>query len=107
MHIIETLKEAIKRKKCITFEYIKAGKVRGWRHGNPHVIFGHPSTDNLCTHIYQTGGVSDSKEELPGWRLFLMEHILDLNILEDQPCFEAAPGYNPLSAMYINVVEKI
>ena len=98
---------AIQLKKSISFEYIKEGKVRGIRIGNPHAIFGHIMTGNINVHIFQTDGVSDTAQQLPNWRQFLLKHCSDVQILEDKLCFTAAVGYEPNSAMYGNVIAKL
>jgi hypothetical protein len=107
MNILEILKQAIHQKKSVCFQYVKEGKIRGERVGDPHAIFGHHLTSNVNVHIYETAGVSDSRESLPGWWQFLTENIEDIKLLEDQSSFGIANGYNPNSPMYANVIAKI
>ncbi len=102
------IEEAIKKKKPIEFEYCREDKVRGKRFGNPHILFVHPTTNLLELHVFQTGGVSDSdlNDGLP-WRLFIVDFIEQMKVLQEQPSFEIAEGYNPDSPMYINTVAKV
>ena len=107
MSILDLLSRAIELKKPICFEYDVAHKVIGKRTGHPHAIFLHPTTNNVMIHIYQTDGVSDTKDKLPGWRQPILEHIENVIIYEDQECFEVAIDYKPNSAMYARVITKI
>jgi len=102
------LKKAIESRKPIEFEYNREGKVCGKRIGNPHVLFIYPNGDTMEIHIFQTGGVSDSglNVGLP-WRLFIVEFIENIKILNDEPSFNIAEGYNPNSPMYVNTIAKV
>jgi len=102
------LKKAIELKKPIEFEYVRGEKIRGVRIGNPHILFIHPTTNQFEVHVFQTGGVSDSdlSNGLP-WRLFLVEFITNIRILEDEPSFEVAEGYQPGSPMYTDIVAQV
>lgn len=103
METIEIIKKAVELKKPIEFEYIREGKIEGKRIGNPHILF-----NKVYVHIFQTFGVSDSGLEkgLP-WRLFITDYIKNVQILENEPCFEIAEGYNPDSPMYTDIIVKI
>lgn len=107
MTTLEILQKAIELRKPIRFEYAKEGKVQGTRVGNVHAVFLHGTTDNIMSHIFQTDGASDTKEKLPGFRQPLLEHIVNIEILMDEPCFEIAQGYNPVSNVYTRVISKI
>lgn len=104
MNSIEVIKEAIALKKTITFEYNKAGKVRGDRIGNPHAIFVHISTRNITVDVYQTGGVTDGDHSFPKWGQFLIEYIENVRI--NNNTFDLADGYNPISAKYKESIIK-
>jgi len=108
MNTDDLLKEAIRLRKSIEFEYNRGDKIRGKRTGNPHILFIHPATNQIEVHIFQTGGVSDSdlNDGLP-WRLFIVEFIENVEILYDQPSFNIAEGYNPSSPMYSNVIARV
>jgi len=70
---LEMIKEAITKRRTITFEYNKLGKVKGPRIGNPYAVFDMSLKDGSKTtkvHIFQTGGVSDSILNLPDFRMF-------------------------------------
>ena len=104
----ELLKEAINSRKPIEFEYNRGDKIRCKRIGNPHILFIGTGTGKPMIHIFQTGGVSDTNlnEGLP-WRLFFAEFIENVKILNENPSFEIAEGYNPDNSMYINTIAKI
>ena len=113
MTILEKLIVAIKTKKSISFEYNKPGKTTGTRVGNTHAVFiftskvGEKSTK---VHIVQIDGVSDSKEEkpFPDFRMFNIEDLSNLSILENSPEFEPLfEKYNPEWDGYKDVIEKI
>ena len=94
---LDILKEAIEQKAPISFEYNKQGKVEGVRVGNPHAVFimrRKDGTESTKVHIYQTDGVSDSGQVLPSFRMFDLEEITNVKILE-LSAFEIAEQYNP------------
>lgn|GEM_PF-1411925 len=107
MSLLELLSKAIDSRKPISFEYNVSHKVSGVRFGHPHAIFSHPTTNNVMFHIYQTHGVSDTKDKLPGWRQPILEHITNIIILEDEESFLIAEGYKPNSPLYAKVFTKI
>lgn len=106
--IQKIIKEAISLKKPLEFEYVRGDKIKGRRVGNPHCMFMHPATKNIEVHIFQTGGVSDSdlNVSLP-WRLFLIDFIENVRVLNDSPSFSIAEGYNPDSSLYVNSIVKV
>ena len=92
------IQAAIKQRRTITFEYSKSGKVQGRRIGNPHAVFEmHLKDGSKLTkvHIFQTGGVSDSSESLPAFRMFDLPHIINVAISEGPQSFEISSEYNP------------
>ncbi len=110
---LDLLIEAVKNRKQISFEYNKPNKVPGERVGNTHAIFiftskaGERSTK---VHIVQTSGVSDSREEkpFPDFRMFNIEELSAIRILENLPAFEPYyEKYNPEWDGYKDVIEKI
>ena len=107
MNEFDIMIKAIELKKPICFEYAVEGKVVGKRYGNPHCLFIYPNTDNLMVHIYQVSGVSDTEDKLPGWRSVLLKNIVNIIILEEAECFEAADGYKPNSKLYTRVISKL
>ena len=104
---------AIKSRKPISFEYNREGKVRGMRIGNPHAVFIFTSKTNAIStkiHIVQTDGVSDSKElkPFPDFRMFNIEDLSSMIVLEDSLCFEPHyEKYNPEWEGYKDVIEKV
>ncbi len=110
MENIDLLKEAIRRRKPIEYEYNRPDKVPGKRIGNPHVAFSGVTKEGvrrIWTHIAQTGGVSDTLKEFPDWRMFITEYVTDVRILEEEPEFTLQEGYNPYSDMYSEVIAKV
>jgi len=107
---IETLVKAIQLHKPVEFEYIKEGKPPGKRIGNPHAVFEDTTrdgVDNIYTHIVQTSGVSESITVFPKWRLFFIDNIINIRILEEEQSFTIQEGYNPHSTMYSRAIQKI
>ncbi|OHA87738.1 MAG: hypothetical protein A3A96_02090 [Candidatus Zambryskibacteria bacterium RIFCSPLOWO2_01_FULL_39_39] len=107
---IDLLKLAIQKHKPIEFEYIQDNKPIGKRFGNPHAIFEDTTKGGIeavYTHIVQTGGVSETLKEFPDWRMFFVDKIKDIKILENEPSFSIQDGYNPFSVMYSRAIYKI
>jgi hypothetical protein len=113
MAILDLLIEAIQTRKPISFEYNKPNKTPGQRIGNTHAVFiltskaGQISTK---VHIVQTAGVSDTVHEkpFPDFRMFNIEDLSNIVILEAHPCFEPYhEKYNPHWEGYKDVIEKI
>lgn len=107
MNIRDLIVAAIRSRKSIKFQYLRIGKVKGIRYGNPHAIYTDKGTNNINLHIYQISGVSDSGDPLPGWRTISLRYISDLSIIDSDTSFSVAPGYNPRADMYKFSIEKI
>jgi len=107
MDTLKLLTKAIKLQKPISFEYDVEKKVKGKRYGNPYAVFLHPTTDNVMVHIFQTDGVSDTKDEIPGWRSPLLSYISNVEILEEEDKFTIHESYKPNSPMYARVIAKV
>lgn len=120
MNTLDTLIKAIEDKKPIEYEYNKEGKVKGKRYGDPHAvfIFTSKSTNVQSTkvHIVQREGVSDSKDDnpFPAFRMFNIEDLAKVGILDDKPSFEpffksedGKSRYNPEWEGYKNVIAKV
>ena len=113
MNTTDTLIEAIKLKKQITYCYNKPGKTQGKRIGNPYAIYNAHTINgsvNVNTHIIQTGGVSDStdKNPLPSFRTHTVNLMSNVEIMFDEPQFTPDdPRYNPNSDMYNDSIYKI
>ena len=108
MAAIDSLCDAIRRRLPVEFSYSRPGKVVGRRTGNPHAVFIKERRDDakpVYVHIWQTDGVSDTGEPMPGWRPFLLEWLHDVRILENLPPFDVAEGYNP--SYYEFPIERI
>jgi hypothetical protein len=108
MSVLQILKNAIREKVPVQFNYIRIGKTEGIRIGNPHAIFIKrlkSGEEYIYVHIWQTGGATDSGPDLPNWRQFFLDSITDVLPLEDEAPFVIAAGYNP--AFYEFPIEKI
>ena len=108
MNVLQILKNTIAEKVPIQFNYNRPGKTPGIRIGNPHAVFIKrlkSGEEQVYVHIWQTGGVSDSGPELPGWRQFFLNDITDVAPLPDSAPFIIAAGYNP--AFYEFPIVKI
>lgn len=98
---------AIKLRKTITFDYKEPhAYVRTIRVGNPHAIFEHKKTHNILVDIYQIDGQSTDRYKIPGWRMFDIENISNLRIIEDSN-FLVQNDYNSFSSKYISCIAKI
>ena len=98
MSTLQILKNTITDKVPIQFNYNRPGKTPGVRTGNPHAVYIKPlksGEEQIYVDVWQTGGVSDSGPELPGWRKFFLNDITDIVPLADRAPFVIAPGYNP------------
>ena len=107
---LELLTKAIEDRLPISFQYNKPGKTVGTRIGNPHAVFIFTSIKGEIStklHIIQTEGVSDTadKGDFPFWRLFNIENISEVKILENSGRFEIGEGYKPDS--YDNPLAKV
>ena len=112
MNTLELLKKAIELQKPISFEYTKEGEVTGKRIGNTHAVFvftKKTGEQDTKVDLFQTGGISNTKNEkpLPSWRFFSLKHFLNIEILENEQAFNEAEGYKPESDRYIDVIAKI
>jgi hypothetical protein len=110
MNTKEKIVKAIKSRKPISFEYVRDGKVAGFRSGNPHAAFSGTTkdgADRIWVHIVQTGGVSDTSIGFPDWRTFILEYMQQVTILEDEPEFIIHEDYRPDSEMYVSVLAKV
>lgn len=113
MNAIDTLIEAIKLRKPISYTYNKPDKTPGVRIGNPYAIYKAHLINgqmNVNAHIVQTGGASDStdKQPLPSFRTYGINWLSNIEILHNQPQFTPDhKDYNPNSDMYKDVIEKV
>lgn len=107
---LDRLKAALGRRLPISFEYNKEGKTPGPREGNPHAVFilrRKDKSESTKVHILQTDGVSDSGQEFPSFRMFDLEEISQVQVLENRPQFEPSEEYNPEWDGYKFVIAKI
>lgn len=111
MENLELLIEAINTQKPISFEYNKPGKTLGQRIGNPHSVFIFTSkagAKSTKIHLVQTAGVTDSEINFPDFRMFNIEHLSKIEVLNSQPSFEPYyDKYNPEWEGYQDVIAKI
>ena len=111
MHeIVTILAAAIKNQKPVEFEYIQEDKPLGKRIGNPYAVFEgtrQDGTEKVYAHIVQTAGVSDTIKLFPQWRMFFVDRISNIRVLEDQPTFTIDEKYNPNWEPYSRAIAKI
>lgn len=109
MNTLDLLIEAIKEKNQISFEYNKPEKTPGIRIGNPYAVFIHTAKSGKKStkiHLVQTSGVSDSLDDFPNFRMFNIEDLSNVTILDDK--FEDIhSSYNPEWDGYKDIIEKI
>jgi len=106
MDVMGTIRQAIKERKPIIFEYDDG--LDGERIGNPHIIFMHKLKSgkvSVYLHLWQTEGVS--KSNVPDWKTHLCDKIKSARIIHTAPQFTIAEGYNEESPMYEIVIEKV
>ncbi len=112
MNALEILKQAIKNRQSISFEYNKKGEISK-RIGNPYVVYifvSKAGEERTKVDVVQTAGDSDSGIPFPSFRSFLnIEDIINLRILEDQPSFGPPfhSDYVPNSDRYKNPISKV
>lgn len=107
---LDNLKDAIKNRCPVEFEYNKAEKTIGKRTGNPHAVFilqRKDGSESTKVHIVQTGGVSDSGQEFPSFRMFDIEELSNVKSIQNSPKFMPSSDYNPAWEGYAFVIEKI
>ena len=107
---LDNLKKAIARQVPVEFQYNKPGKTPGIRVGNPHAVFimrKKDGTESTKVHLVQVSGVSDSGQELPSFRMFDLDEVTDVVVLESAEKFEPSDGYNPTWEGYKFVIAKI
>ncbi len=76
----------MKNQYSISFEYVKKGKAKGTRYGDPHAVFiqiRKDQTRSTKVHIYQTDGVTDSI--IPHWKTFDISELANVEILDNKP----------------------
>lgn len=108
--VMNVLKEAINKRLPVRFQYNKQGKVAGVRVGDPHAVFimrKKDGSESTKVHIVQTDGVSDSEQELPSFRMFDIDELSEVSIVESGPQFVPSTKYNPEWEGYQFVIAKI
>lgn len=107
---LEVLKAAIATRKPVSFQYNKQGKTPGPRVGNPHAVFilrRKDGTESTKVHIVQTGGVSDSGQEFPSFRMFDLGELSDVELEASASQFEVSNDYKPEWIGYEFVIAKV
>lgn len=64
-------------------------------------------SESTKVHIVQTGGVSDSGQEFPSFRMFDLTELSNVQINSPSVKFDIDKGYNPTSEMYNFVLAKV
>lgn len=92
---------AIKKRHEVSFKYDSGdGDTRGKqeRITVQPVAYGETKAGNPCFRAYQTNGSSESYEkgegDIPGWRLFILNKVVDNSWKDTGKIFSEPPGYN-------------
>jgi len=104
----ELIKSAISSKSQVEFKYQKKSEFPNRRIGNPHALFidvTKDGEDRLYLDLMQTGGESNEPTELPDWRVFLVDRMSSITILDTR--FNTDINYNPNSVRYSRAIAKI
>lgn len=110
--VLNLLVEAINSRKVIRYEYNKPGEPSGERIGHTYAVFMFTSKADVTStkvHIVQVSGVSKSGKPFPSFRMYNIEELTNVRMLDHLPVFGDTlhPDYNPESDMYIDVIAKI
>ena len=112
MNTLDTILEAIKSRKPISYEYVGGKKpVFGERRGDPYATYVFMTKDGISTtkvDIFQLSGASSSNT----YDKIKMSDLADLRnvqILVNEPEFTINPisGYRPESERYSSVLAKV
>lgn len=104
----ELIESAINSKRQIEFKYQKKNGLPDRRVGNPHALFVNVTKDGmerLYLDLVQTGGQSEKPTDLPDWRVFLIDHMSDVMLLDEH--FNTDKNYNPNAIRYSKAIAKI
>lgn len=107
---LEKLKLAIENRSSVSFEYNKPGKANGIRIGNPHAVFVMIKKDGsrpTKVHIVQTGGVSDSGQAFPSFRMFDLTELSKVKLVENSAPFPIHEDYNSDWDGYSQTIAKV
>ena len=96
--VVNTLKEAIEKQKRIELIYEKSVRIV-----EPYLV-GVNEKNNVSLRAFQTGGYSSSGN-LPAWRLFLIDKIERVEILDEK--FEINSMYNPEDSKMTQILFRI
>jgi len=102
--LLRNLITAISNKKTITFNYTKKDGTIKKRVVNPHTIYD-DKNNNICIDGLQIKGSSDTITK--GFKVFKLDNITDLIVLDKVQSFEIESIYNPDSDRYINSIIKV
>lgn len=106
---LDTLIQAIKEKKVISFQYNKEGKTHGERIGAPYVIYWDKDATKRYVDLYQSSGISDrvatGQSEFPHWVTLEFEFVSDVILTEGT--FVPISGYKRYAKKYMIANIKI
>ncbi len=112
MNTLDTIVEAIRKRKPISYEYVGGTRpVLGERRGDPYAVY--VFTDKLGVSttkvdIFQLSGASSSGK-YDQVKMSDLDDLRNVIIMQDEPEFSVSPvsGYNPESDRYSSVIEKV
>ena len=104
--VLNQVRDAIRRRLPMSFQYIKESKTRGRRVGHPHVLFVAPSGQTSCL-VLQTEGATDSEQSLPSWRQFELRFFVDVTVLDGQGPFPIRADFQKEHDRYRETIEAV
>ena len=107
MSKLEILSEAIRQRRPIRFQ---SRKSPGDRQGNPHAVYifrSKAGVESTKVDIEQTAGVSSSGKPFPSFRMFDLDDLDSITVLEAQGNFSPSADYKPTSDRYEFVIDKV
>ncbi len=110
MNNLDLLRQAIRSKSSISFKYDLPEKVHGTRRGDPYAVFiihKNDGTESTKVHILQTDGVTESNKPFPSFRMFNLQDLSNIIIINNDKPFPIHPDYNPNWIGYEFIIEKV
>ena len=111
MSSLQQIKDAIGKKKSISFEYNKPWKTPWKRIWDPYAVYIHTKKDwtqSTKVHIVQRSWVSDTvPAQFPDFRNFDIKEISEVSVLDENILMPLDDRYKPESPMYNHVIIKL
>ena len=103
----DSIADAIRNRKVITIFYEGDQTIRkGYREIEPVAFGPHIKSGNIVLRAWQIRGASDTPENQPGWRMFRMDRIRNINPTTDT--FDTPrPYFNPNGDKHMSSIYEI